>query len=142
MKHVVNVQNGRTRRPLVYVWASVALVLLFATGARAQSAGTGWVFDAGIGIDSPINGNVNSGAIGFIGTDAAAILPQSYKDVYGTGIQLRFGGGYMARSTPPTGTTGSSRTSRSRPATPAAASSTSRPSRSPGRWTCRRRPAC
>jgi len=95
MKHVVNVQNGRTRRPLVYVWASVALVLLFATGARAQSAGTGWVFDAGIGIDSPINGNVNSGAIGFIGTDAAAILPQSYKDVYGTGIQLRFGGGYM-----------------------------------------------
>ena len=53
------------------------------------------MFDAGIGIDSPINGNVNSGAIGFIGTDAAAILPNTYGDVYGTGIQFRFGGGYM-----------------------------------------------
>jgi hypothetical protein len=95
MMHVFVREVGRTRRPILCVAASVALMLLCAGRAQAQSAGTGWVFDAGIGIDSPINGNVNSGAIGFIGTDAAAILPNSYGDVYGTGIQFRFGGGYM-----------------------------------------------
>src|SRR5262245_53139979 len=95
MLHVEVWKTGHTRRPILCVAASVALILSCAGRAQAQSAGTGWVFDAGIGIDSPINGNVNSGAIGFIGTDAAAILPNTYKDVYGTGIQFRFGGGYM-----------------------------------------------
>jgi opacity protein-like surface antigen len=52
------------------------------------------VLDFGVGLDFSINGNVNSGAIGTLEGQAAAILPHSYGDVYGTGIQLRFGGGY------------------------------------------------
>lgn len=95
MRYCKEREYGGARRPLLRVAAGIAVALLCAGHAQAQSAGTGWVFDAGIGIDSPINGNVNSGAIGLIGTDAAAILPNSYKDVYGTGIQFRFGGGYM-----------------------------------------------
>lgn len=38
---------------------------------------------------------MNSGAIGILQGQATAILPQPYGDVYGTGIQLRFGGGYV-----------------------------------------------
>jgi hypothetical protein len=73
-------------------------VVLGAWEARAQGAQGGeyrWVADVGIGIDTPINGNVNSGAIGFLQGQAAAILPNSYGDVYGTGLQFRFGGGYV-----------------------------------------------
>lgn len=54
-----------------------------------------WSFDFSIGVDNSINGNINSGAIGVIDGQAAAVLPSSYGDVYGTGIQFRFGGGYM-----------------------------------------------
>jgi hypothetical protein len=54
-----------------------------------------WAVDFALGIDSSINGNVNSGAIGVIDGQTAAILPSTYGDVYGAGIQLRFGGGYM-----------------------------------------------
>jgi hypothetical protein len=41
-----------------------------------------------------VNGNVNSGAIGRLGGQTAAILPNSYGDVYGTGLHFRFGAGY------------------------------------------------
>jgi hypothetical protein len=40
------------------------------------------------GIDKSVNGNVNSGAIGRLNNQAAAILPQPYGDVYGTGLHL------------------------------------------------------
>ena len=66
-------------------------------GASAQSSptnGSPWVVDVGIGIDPTLNGNINSGAIGTLQGQATAILPNSYGDVYGTGLHLRFGGGY------------------------------------------------
>jgi hypothetical protein len=71
-------------------------VLSGAVDAIAQSAPdeSRWALDVGVGIDASINGNVNSGAIGRIEGQAAAILPNSYGDVYGTGIQLRVGVGY------------------------------------------------
>jgi hypothetical protein len=79
------------------VWVSVtAMMLLGAWDARAQGR-TGespWVLDFSIGLDTSINGNVNSGAIGRLEGQATAILPNSYGDVYGTGLQFRFGGGY------------------------------------------------
>jgi hypothetical protein len=73
------------------------LVLLAAWDARAQDQDGEypWVLDLGVGIDGSINGNINSGAIGRLQGQATAILPNSYGDVYGTGIQLRFGGGYV-----------------------------------------------
>src|SRR5881394_2947211 len=80
-----------------HVSASVLLIALaHAPAAFAQSSSDSrWVFDVGIGIDPSINGNVNSGAIGTLQGQATAILPQSYGDVYGTGIGLHFGGGYV-----------------------------------------------
>jgi hypothetical protein len=69
--------------------------MLAATPAFAQSsADSRFVVDLGTGINPSINGNVNSGAIGTLQGQAAAILPHSYGDVYGTGIEFRFGGGY------------------------------------------------
>ena len=66
-----------------------------ASPAQAQSTdGSKFVFDVGVGIDMSINGNVNSGAIGRLNNQAAAILPQPYGDVYGTGLTFKFGGGY------------------------------------------------
>jgi Outer membrane protein beta-barrel domain len=73
--------------------------VVIAGTARAQTSGQApesrFVVDIGVGVDPSINGNVNSGAIGTLQGLATAILPQSYGDVYGTGIGLHFGGGYM-----------------------------------------------
>lgn len=80
-----------------YLSCSLAglLVLGAASSARAQVAdGSRWVIDVGVGIEPSINGNVNSGAIGTLQGETAAILPNSFGDVYGTGIALRFGAGY------------------------------------------------
>ena len=82
----------------VFLCCSIAMfALLCARDARAQGQvdESPWVFDVGLGLDLPVNGNVNSGAIGFLQGQAAAILPNSYGDVYGTGLQFRFGGGYV-----------------------------------------------
>ena len=81
-----------------WVWrgtVSALALLASATSAGAQTqAESRIVLDFGVGLDFSINGNVNSGAIGTLEGQAAAILPNSYGDVYGSGIQLRFGGGY------------------------------------------------
>jgi hypothetical protein len=49
----------------------------------------------GIGWDNSISGNINSSGIGRINDQAVVITKNSYEDVYGTGLHLRFGGGYM-----------------------------------------------
>jgi opacity protein-like surface antigen len=74
-----------------------ALVLAAAATARAQSQPDHprWALDLGAGISPSINGNVNSGAIGVLQDQAVVFLPNSYGGVYGTGIDLRIGGGYM-----------------------------------------------
>jgi hypothetical protein len=86
------------RRSLRFLcWFAVMAVLFLSRDAHAQttSDGSRFVLDLGVGIDIPVNGNVNSGAIGTLQGQAAAILPQPYGDLYGTGIQLHFGGGYV-----------------------------------------------
>lgn len=65
--------------------------------AQAAASDTKWAIDVGIGISPSINGNVNSGAIGVLNGQATAILPNTYGDVYGTGLDLRIGGGYLIR---------------------------------------------
>lgn len=75
---------------------AAALLLSCASSALAQSGiGSRIVLDFGVGIDPSINGNINSGAIGTLQGQSTAILPNTYGDVYGTGVQLRFGGGYV-----------------------------------------------
>jgi opacity protein-like surface antigen len=54
-----------------------------------------WSVDFGIGWDNGISGNINSSAIGTLAGETVVILKNKYEDVYGTGLHLRFGGGYM-----------------------------------------------
>ena len=88
-----------TRRTLAYCRFLVVVMIavgLLASPAQAQSTGLSkFVIDLGVGLDMSINGNVNSGAIGRLNGQAAAILPQPYGDVYGTGLTFKFGGGYV-----------------------------------------------
>lgn len=73
----------------------IAAFISCATSALAQPADESrWAVDVGVGIDVSVNGNVNSGAIGSLDGLAAAVLPNPYGDVYGTGAHVRFGVGY------------------------------------------------
>jgi hypothetical protein len=56
-----------------------------------------WTVDAGIGFDYGFSGNINSGAIGTLSGQTVVLLKNTYGDVYGTGLHLRFGGGYAIR---------------------------------------------
>lgn len=77
----------------VHFVIAIALVVGIADApAEAQSR---WVADAGVGMNPSINGNVNSGAIGILQGQAAAILPNPYGEVFGTGLHFKFGGGYV-----------------------------------------------
>ena len=73
-----------------------AVLLTCVSNVDAQPADESrFVLDLGVGIDFSVNGNVNSGAIGRLQGQAAAILPNPYGDVYGTGLHFKFGGGYV-----------------------------------------------
>ena len=73
------------------------ILLTFASAASAQSDDIDypWSVEFGIGWDNSISGNINSSGIGRINNQAVVILKNSYEDVYGTGLHLRFGGGYL-----------------------------------------------
>lgn len=73
--------------------ASVAHAQTAAPGATATTSP--WSAEFGIGWDNSISGNINSSAIGQINNQAVVITKNTYEDVYGTGLHLRFGGGYM-----------------------------------------------
>jgi hypothetical protein len=49
----------------------------------------------GIGFDNSISGNINSSGVGRINEQPVVITKNRYEDVYGTGLHMRFGGGYM-----------------------------------------------
>ena len=76
-------------------------VIIFLTGlsaaAFAQSAQPEERFSAefGLGWDNGISGNINSSGIGTLNNQTVVILKNKYEDVYGTGLHMRFGGGYM-----------------------------------------------
>lgn len=77
----------------------VTLAVILLTGAGTASAQSAtdypWSFEFGLGWDNSISGNINSGAIGVLNGRETVILKNSYEDVYGTGLHVRFGGGYM-----------------------------------------------
>jgi len=84
---------GITRRVLAL---SLSMCGLLGAPASAQTptCAARWAIDVGTGLEPSINGNVNSGAIGVYQGQTTAILPNSYGNVYGTGIEFRFGGAY------------------------------------------------
>jgi hypothetical protein len=53
-----------------------------------------WSFDFALGWDTSISGNVNSSASGVLNGQTAVVLRNLYEDVYGTGLYMRFAGGY------------------------------------------------
>jgi opacity protein-like surface antigen len=77
--------------------ATCLLVLSGASSAQAQGSAPAqrWSFDIAAGFDNSVSGNINSSAIGTINNQTTVITKNSYEDVYGTGLHLRFGGGYM-----------------------------------------------
>jgi hypothetical protein len=81
-------------KELVRVTFAVA-TLCVAQPAQAQS-GTGYKWNAefAIGWDNSVSGNINSSAIGSLNNQTVVILKNQYEAVYGTGLHLRFGGGY------------------------------------------------
>ena len=54
-----------------------------------------WSVEFAVGFDNSISGNINSSGIGTLNNQAVVIMRNRYEDVYGTGLHLRFGGGYM-----------------------------------------------
>ena len=80
------------------VVVGMIVAMLFGAGsiAQAQTAPESpWSAEFGIGWDNSISGNINSSAIGRLDNQAVVITKNRYEDVYGTGLHLRFGGGYM-----------------------------------------------
>ena len=75
---------------------AVVSILLATPSARAQSATdvSPWSVEVGVGWDNGISGNINSSAIGQINNQVVVVTQNSFEDVYGTGLHLRFGGGY------------------------------------------------
>ena len=58
-----------------------------------------WSLDVGLGFDNSISGNINSSGIGRLQGQAVVVTKNSYESVYGTGLHLRFGGGYRLDNT-------------------------------------------
>lgn len=76
--------------------AIVIVVLGTASVARAQSAtDTPWSVEFGLGWDNGLTGNINSSGVGTLNNQTVVITRNSYNDVYGAGLNMRFGGGYM-----------------------------------------------
>jgi len=77
----------------------VALPIAAGSVAQAQPAAaakdTPWSVEFGIGWDNSISGNINSSAIGTLDNQAVVITKNTYENVYGTGLHMRFGGGYL-----------------------------------------------
>ena len=83
----------RSFRRWIFSTVTAAALLASVMEGRAQ-AQSPFSLDLGFGFEPVINGNVNSGVIGTLNGQAAAILPNSYGDVYGTGISFRVGVGW------------------------------------------------
>src|SRR5262245_24800288 len=81
--------------------AVVAMMVTVALGAAsAAQAQTGqdlskWCVEFGIGWDNGITGNINSSGYGTLNNQVVVITRNSYNDVYGAGLHLKFGGGYL-----------------------------------------------
>lgn len=81
--------------------AGFVAAIVMGAGSIAQAQPTTpekpWSVEFGLGWDNDISGNINSSGIGKIENQTVVILKNSYEDVYGTGLHMRFGGGYMFR---------------------------------------------
>lgn len=81
--------------------AGLTLCLGAASTALAQakpaqpSTERKWSAEVGLGWDNGLTGNINSSGVGTLNNQVVVITQNTYNDVYGAGLHLRFGGGYM-----------------------------------------------
>jgi hypothetical protein len=79
--------------------AGIIVALPFAIGSIAQAQSspkdTPWSAEFAIGWDNSISGNINSSGIGTLNGQTVVVTKNTYDDVYGTGLHIRFGGGYL-----------------------------------------------
>jgi hypothetical protein len=94
--------TGRSSTMTSLTWkaaASAALVLtLTAVPARAQSSASPsspWSAEVAVGWDNGIAGHINSSGIGTLNNQTVVVKANTFEDVYGTGLHLRGGIGYM-----------------------------------------------
>jgi hypothetical protein len=73
----------------------VAILLGAASATEAQDSP--WSAEVAIGWDNGLTGNVNASGIGSIQNQVVVVTSNSYNDVYGAGLHLRFGAGYKYR---------------------------------------------
>lgn len=89
----------RTNPRLIGAIVALTLLLGAATTALAQttqaSTDRKWSADIGVGWDNGLTGNINSSGVGTLAGQTVVITRNTYNDVYGAGLHLRFGGGYM-----------------------------------------------
>ena len=85
------------RKHLICGLIAAALLSASSTAYAQPAPDHRWSVDFGIGWDRTISGNINSGAIGTLNGQAAVILRNKYDDVYGTGLHVRFGAGYLLK---------------------------------------------
>ena len=83
------------RRLLPLIILTAALSVASTAQAQSSSIDYPWSVEFGIGWDSSISGNINSSGIGRLNNQPVVITKNSYEDVYGTGLHLKFGGGYL-----------------------------------------------
>ena len=89
----------RMKTALVVAAATSIFLLGAASTAQAQAkpaaTDSKWSAEVGIGWDNGLTGNINSSGVGTLNNQVVVITRNTYNDVYGAGLHLRFGGGYM-----------------------------------------------
>lgn len=84
-----------------WIVTGILAALPLAAGSTAQAqpsrpvTETPWSVEFAIGWDNSISGNINSSGIGILNNQTVVVTKNPYDSVYGTGLHLRFGGGYL-----------------------------------------------
>jgi opacity protein-like surface antigen len=82
-------------RQVVAIGALIPILLAASRTLHAQpAAGSPWSLEVSVGWDNGVSGNINSSGIGTLNDQVVVITPNSFEDVYGTGLHLRFGAAY------------------------------------------------
>ncbi len=86
-----------TRAGWKYAFVGILVVMVFGTGsiAAAQTTEHKWSVEFGLGWDNDLTGDIIAGGIGQINGQNVVMTKSSYEDVYGTGLHLKGGVGYM-----------------------------------------------
>jgi len=84
-----------------FLVAAMLATIVFGAGstAQAQADHSPWSVDFGVGWDNDISGHINASGIGELNGQTVVVLANTYEKVYGTGLHLRGGVGYMVGDT-------------------------------------------